>query len=221
MSVAENLETLYRELPPNRKIQVVVVTKYATIAQMHEAFNWGVRDFGENRIQDLSAKLAQLPEPMVNAVRWHFLGHLQRNKINKAVGLPLNLIHSLDSVALAQALSQAYAPTGKGQPVLAQVNVTQEPQKTGFGEETLKADFERLLELEGLQIKGLMAIGPHTHDGEASKATFNRLRMLRDMLSDTYAHPLPELSMGMSQDFAHAIECGATIIRIGNRIFGS
>lgn len=221
MSVKQNLNALMQEVPQDRTVRVVVVTKYATLEQMQDAFEWGIRDFGENKIQDYERKTAQLPPEFVSAVRWHFLGHLQSNKINKTLGNRFDLIHSIDSLELAQKLSNRNEQHRTQQPVLLQVNLTREPQKSGFPEEVLRDTFSHLIQLQGISIQGLMTIGPYTTDAQASKHCFCHLRDLRDQLVHQFGKPLPELSMGMSQDFAHAIECGATIIRIGNRIFGA
>jgi PLP dependent protein len=219
--VSRNLDALAQELPAHRPVTLVVVSKYATADQMVEAFRWGVRDFGENRIQDVENKLKELPAEMRTEVRWHFLGHLQRNKAKKAVEMGFHLIHSLDSMALAQKLSVLSQEHSLQQPVLVQLNLTQEPQKTGFSEDALHQIYPQLIALPGLTIQGLMTIGPHPVNVNESKQIFCHLHDLRDRLVQAFGHPLPQLSMGMSQDFQHAIECGATIIRIGNRIFGS
>lgn len=219
MSVKSNLEALYKEFPPEREVRLVVVSKYATIPRMIEAYESGIRDFGESRIQDAEKKLSQLPSEMLNNVRWHFIGHLQRNKIKKTLHNRFWLIQSLDSVELAEQLSRLNMEQGTRQAVLLQVNLTRESQKSGFLEEALLRDYPQLIRLPGLIIRGLMTIGPHTQQAEESRQHFCHLKSLRDQLVEAFDHPLPELSMGMSEDFQHAIACGATIVRIGNRIF--
>lgn len=221
ISVAENVKTLYQSLPPEKNIRVVAVSKYASIPQMLEAYDAGIQDFGENKIQDLERKIQALPQAFLANVQWHFLGHLQRNKAAKTLTLPIALIHSLDSVALAEKLSALNEANGTCQSVLLQVNLTQEPQKTGFSEEDLFASFSHLVALKGIAIMGLMAMGPHTPNAQESKHYFCHLKELRNNLNMRFGHPLPELSMGMSEDYVHAIECGATIIRVGNRLFAS
>ncbi len=214
MSLSEKYQALLQALPANHAVRVVAVTKYATMAQMMEAYEAGIRDFGENKIQDVEAKIHAFPE-----VRWHMIGHLQKNKAKKAVELGFDLIHSIDSLALAQKVSLYSEALERKQAVLLQVNITREPQKTGFPEEALWRDFPQLMALQGIDIQGLMTIGPYTDEVAQSIACFRHLHDLRDKLKDQFACALPELSMGMSKDFFHAIECGATIIRIGSHLF--
>jgi PLP dependent protein len=220
-TVKQNLDDLFRTLPHDRQIRVVVVTKYASLPQMIEAYNCGMRDFGENKIQDYERKMQELPEEIGQSIQWHFIGHLQQNKVTKTFGNRFTLIHSVDSLSLAEKISNGNISGNIRQAVLLQINMTREPQKSGFLGEALLKDFPQLIELPGIDVKGLMAIGPHTDDAAERKRHFTHLHDLRDGLVQRFGFPLPELSMGMSQDFEHAIECGATIIRIGNRIFGS
>ncbi len=219
--IQENLKKLMAELPEDHPIRVVAVSKYASLDQILNAYDFGIRDFGENKIQDFENKYAQLPSEIAQSIRWHFLGHLQRNKIKKTLKNRFFLIHSIDSLALAESLSAENEKTQTVQPILLQLNLTRESQKTGFLEETLNEDFDKLIRLKGVKIKGFMALGPHTNNPDKSKQVFQHLQNLKNKISSDFNTPLPELSMGMSQDFHHAIECGATIIRIGSRIFGS
>lgn len=217
--IKANLTRLFDDYPAlGKTVQLVAVTKYASIDQMIEAYEWGIRDFGENKIQDFERKQALLPKTVVKSVRWHLLGHLQRNKVNKTVPNRFTMIHSVDSLALASKLSERNEASQIRQSVLLQVNLTREPQKTGFLEEDLLEVYPQLLTLHGITIEGLMTIGPHTQNPEESRSCFCHLHELREQLKDKFELPLPQLSMGMSEDFDHAIECGATIIRIGNRI---
>lgn len=221
MSVQENLAKIQQQLSAHKGVRLVAVTKYATLDQMREAFACGLRDFGENKIQDVERKQQALPSEMVEKVRWHFLGHLQRNKVKFTRHRRFHLIHSIDSWALAEKLSLLNQQDQVQQPVLLQVNITRDSQKSGFLEETLLAEFPRLITLPGLVIQGLMTIGPYPVEDALSRACFCRLRDLRRHLAETFDIPLPELSMGMSQDFHHAIECDATIVRIGDRLFAT
>ncbi len=219
MSVTENLNGLQEELGAYPLKNVVVVTKYATPTQIEEAFQYGIRDFGENRIQDLEQKWTCLPQEIVKASRWHFLGHLQRNKVNKALALGFHLVHSFDSLSLAEKMSQSALSHGSCQAVLLQVNLTRDPQKTGYLKEDLLRDFANIMVLKGVRVLGLMTIGPYPAPSQESLMIFQSLRELRDTIEFTFQNPLPELSMGMTKDFHHAIKCGATIIRVGTRIF--
>ncbi len=220
MSIQANVESLREELPADGHVRLIAVSKYASVPQMIEAYEAGIRDFGENKIQDVDEKQKQIPPEIFQEIRWHFLGHLQKNKVKKTLFNRFWLIHSIDSLALAQQLSRLNLEAGQIQPVLLQLNLTREPQKTGFLEEDLLRDYPLLLSQKGLLIQGLMTIGPHTDDVPQIKGTFCALKDFRDKLVEAFGHPLPELSMGMSQDFHHGIECGATMVRLGTRIFG-
>ncbi len=224
-TVTQRIQELQTILDQHRSggqnVRLVAVSKYATLDQICEAYEAGIRDFGENKVQDFEAKLSALPPTVAQNSRWHFLGHVQRNKIKKIRTHQIHLIHSMDSLTLALMLSEANEKYGSRQPVLLQVNLTQEPQKTGFSRESLLEEFPKLMNLSGIEIQGLMTMGPHTMDAAASIHVFTHLANIRDHLEQTYSIRLPELSMGMSQDFVHALKCGATIIRIGNRIFGA
>jgi pyridoxal phosphate enzyme (YggS family) len=220
VTLAQRLQALQTEIEacsaPSQHIQLVAVTKTATLLQMQDIYALGVHDFGENRIQAIDEKQAWLPSVMRQKIRWHFIGHLQRNKVIRTRYNRFELIHSVDSVALAQKLSQMNVADNTQQRVLLQVNITREPQKTGFSPEDLMAEFPRLLAFSGINIQGLMAIGVQGGDAQA---LFSAVRDLRDTLSNVWTYPLPELSMGMSRDVDHAVRCGATIIRIGHRLF--
>ncbi len=219
VSIQANIAQIQSQFPAGREICLVAVSKYTTPQQMIEAYHCGIRDFGENKIQDVIRKKSELPAEIEPKIRWHFLGHLQKNKAVKAIELGFYCIHSVDSLALAQKLSTLALAHGIKQRVLLQVNLTREPQKSGFLEADLAHVFPQLIMLEGLQINGLMTIGPNPPTPEASPAVFCKLKSLRDNLSHESGIALPDLSMGMSQDFHHALKCGATIIRVGNRLF--
>lgn len=199
--------------------RLVAVSKYATLDQIQEAFAAGVRDFGENKVQSLEHRQRDLPPEVASQIRWHFLGHLQSNKINKLLSCSPFLIQSIHSLEVAQALSQRCEAQQKKQAVLIQVNITQEPQKNGFWEADLHDAMPKLLALHGLEVRGLMALGPHPATPEQSDSCFGHLHALRDMLQAEFHIPLPELSMGMSEDFMLAMKRGATIIRVGHLIF--
>jgi pyridoxal phosphate enzyme (YggS family) len=191
------------------EVTLVVVTKTIAPSQIEAAFQAGIRHFGENRIQEAVAKLPLLgnlnPHPT-----WHMVGHLQTNKAKTALEL-FDIIHSVDSVKLAEALSRRAERTI---PILFEVNIAGEESKFGFAEEALAPAIEQISELPNLEVKGLMTIAPWVEDPEQVRPVFRRLRQLRDSLG------LEHLSMGMTDDFEVAIEEGATIVRIGRAIFG-
>jgi len=216
MSVRDNYKALQEEiagiaLRSGRKpeeITLVAATKYADASALKELYEAGCRDFGETRLQAALAKIPVLPSD----IRWHFIGTLQSNKAAKAAQ-NFFLIHSVDSVELAQKLAEIGTKRGSVVPILLQVNASFEAAKHGFTFEECREVFDRLHELPGIEIRGLMAMAALTEDEKAVRACFSRLRALRDTLN------LAELSMGMSQDFRIAIEEGATILRIGTLIF--
>ncbi|MCA9807479.1 MAG: YggS family pyridoxal phosphate-dependent enzyme [Cyanobacteria bacterium HKST-UBA06] len=224
--IESNLNRLQAELAPYPNTTLVAVTKYCTLDQMVAAYQCGLRDFGENKIQDVAAKQPLLLAAGCPDIRWHFIGHLQSNKVNKTkpsqLSVPLHLIHSIDSLALAEKLNRAHQSDAHTQAVLLQVNLTGEAQKSGFDEATLLKDYKMLSNpaaLPHLAIHGLMAMGPHPADAEASSQCFARLARLRDRLCHDFGALLPHLSMGMSEDYAWALKNGATIIRVGSALF--
>ena len=166
-------------------------------------------------MQEARAKMPLLP----SRVRWHLIGHLQSNKIRQALPA-FERIHSIDSVELAREVDRIAGELGLFPKIFLEVNVAGESSKFGFKPEALRANLEELLTLERVAIDGLMTIPPYDPDPEASRKYFAALRELRDRLADEFRAPLPELSMGMSGDFAVAIEEGATFVRVGTAIFG-
>ena len=198
-----------------QEIELIAVSKAHDIEKIREAIGGGQLLFGENKIQEARTKIPLLPSHL----RWHFIGHLQKNKIRHALPL-FELIHSIDSVDLADQVERIGKEDGLFPRVLLQVNVAGEGSKFGFKPEALMESMERLLELQRLSIEGLMAIPPMGVHAEKSRPHFARLRSLRSELEQKFHLKLPHLSMGMSDDFAVAIEEGATLVRIGTRIFG-
>ena len=189
-------------------ITLIVVTKYAEESAIQAAAAAGVGHFGENRVQDAERKIMRLSERGLRPT-WHMIGHLQRNKVQTALKI-FDIIHSIDSVRLAQAIS---AQAEKTVPVLLQVNVAGEETKGGFEKDELSGAVSQISRLPNLSIKGLMTIAPLVDDPEEVRPVFRDLRELRD------AFGLEHLSMGMSNDFEIAIEEGATMVRLGRIIF--
>ena len=171
--------------------------------------------FGESKVQEARAKIPLLPSHL----RWHFIGHLQKNKVRHALPF-FELIHSIDSVDLANQVERIGKEDGLFPRILLQVNVAGEGSKFGFKPEALIESMEQLLELERLSIEGLMTIPPLATDAEKSRPHFARLQSLRSKLEQRFNLKLPHLSMGMSDDFVVGIEEGATLVRIGTKIFG-
>ncbi|HEX8372145.1 MAG TPA: YggS family pyridoxal phosphate-dependent enzyme [Chthoniobacterales bacterium] len=198
------------------QIELIAVSKTHPLEAIREARECGLRLFGENKVQEARAKIADAPSDL----RWHLLGHLQSNKVRHALPL-FEMIHSVDSVELATQIDRIAAELGLFPKILLEVNVAGEASKFGFKPEALRAQIEQLIALPRLQIDGLMTIAPYAEEPEASRPFFKQLRELRDQLATEQNIPLAHLSMGMSGDFEIAIEEGATLVRVGTAIFGS
>lgn len=198
-------------------VRLIAVTKHATLAQMQEAHSLGIRDFGENKVQDALSKLPQLAHL---AATWHFIGHLQTNKVKRVVGT-FALVHSVDSWRLAEALSREAVAQGLVQPILIQVNASGERSKYGMAPGEALQEIGRIVrDLPGVEVHGLMTMAPYDSAPEAARPCFRRLRELRDACRELPSGArIAHLSMGMTQDFKVAIEEGATMIRIGSGLF--
>ncbi len=200
-------------------IKLVAVTKTVDIDTIREAINAGLRILGENRVQEAQRKISKLKAQISNAkIEWHLIGHLQKNKAKYALQL-FDLIHTVDSVSLAEELNRQAEKAGKVQRILVQVKLSEEETKHGASEEALMAILGRIRELGNLRAEGLMTIPPFFEDPEKARPYFRKLRELRDE-AESAGFGLPELSMGMSGDFEAAIEEGATLVRIGAALFG-
>jgi PLP dependent protein len=196
-------------------VRLVAVSKTVAAERVAEAVAVGVTDLGENRVQEAVAKRPQLPE----GVRWHMVGHLQTNKAARAAAT-FAVVHSVDSVRLAEVLA-ARRPAGLGElEVLLEVELTGLPGHTGFAPEALGEAVTAIGGLDRLRLRGLMTMAPPVADPEQARPAFARLRRLRDEVEERGGVPLPELSMGMSDDFEVAVEEGATVVRLGRAIFG-
>ena len=196
-------------------VRLVAVSKTYPPAVIQEAWNSGQHVFGENRVQDALPKIAELPAE----AEWHFIGHLQSNKIRKALPA-FTLIHGVDNLELAQQINRIAGEMGLTANILLEINVSGEATKFGFSPADLRQNLEGLLCLPNIRINGLMTMAPYSEDPETARPVFSKLRILRDELAAQSGQALPELSMGMSGDFEVGIEEGATIVRIGSSIFG-
>lgn len=196
-------------------VRLVAVSKTHPVEAVIDAVAAGQRLFGESRVQEARDKIPRCPPDL----EWHFIGHLQKNKVRQAISL-FDVFHSIDSVTLAQTMNRVAEETGRNIRGLLEVNVSGEATKHGFTPEEVCAAFPSLIALPHLPIIGLMTMAPYSDNPEEARPAFQRLRTLRDELQETYAWPLPELSMGMSGDFEPAIEEGATYVRVGTAIFG-
>ncbi len=216
-TVKENLSRIQEEIVPY-KPNIIAVTKYFGLDAIVAAYQAGLRDFGESRAIEAIDKIHQLPEDLRKNSRFHFIGHLQSNKVKKVVE-NFDCIHSIDSLKLAENVSIAAIEAGKVQDVLLQLNNANEIQKFGFSKEELEKSFPLIQSLKGLNILGLMNMAPLGADSKLLAALFTEVVETRDFLQKQYNCELPEISMGMSQDYVIAARCGATMLRIGRKLF--
>ncbi|MFZ9857688.1 MAG: YggS family pyridoxal phosphate-dependent enzyme [Roseiflexaceae bacterium] len=215
---------------PSASVRLIGVSKTHPASTIHEAWQAGLHDFGENRVQEAEQKILELAA-IRHDITWHLIGHLQRNKAKRAVQL-FDYIHSVDSLELAQALSRHCGDLGlPAKRILLQCNVSGEASKEGFNAQgweasaTLRHELcdivERIGALPHLEIVGLMTVAPYAEDAETVRPVFVSLRQLRDVFTTVVpTHPLSELSMGMSGDVDVAIAEGATMVRVGRALFG-
>ncbi|HLF15470.1 MAG TPA: YggS family pyridoxal phosphate-dependent enzyme [Bacteroidota bacterium] len=197
-------------------VTLIAVSKTFGAAQIAEAGRYGLSDFGENYIQELRAKKEVLAG---SDIRWHFIGHLQTNKI-RYIAQWVHMIHSVDSVRLSSALSAAGARIGRTIPILVEVNTTGESSKFGCPPEQTPEFTREIRDLPWIRVAGLMTMGPLSENPEAARPAFRLLRGLRDRIREDGLN-ISHLSMGMTNDFEVAIEEGATHLRIGTAIFGA
>jgi PLP dependent protein len=223
MPVADRLEAVRARIEAaaqrsNRDpldVRLIAVTKGTGADRVDKAIAAGVEDIGENRIQEAADKQREVR----NAARWHLIGHLQTNKAGRAAAL-FDFVHSVDSTRVADALSQ-HRPAGRDpMVVLLEVELTGLPNRYGVAEADVEGVVQRLVNVPSIHLMGLMTIAPFSQDPEDARPSFTRLRHVRDHMEHVTGWALPELSMGMSNDFEIAIEEGATMVRIGRAIFG-
>ncbi|HVU27367.1 MAG TPA: YggS family pyridoxal phosphate-dependent enzyme [Verrucomicrobiae bacterium] len=224
MSFAENLDSIRERIRAacgragrdENSVQLIAVSKTHSPEIIQEAVNCGQIFFGENKVQEAKAKIPDCP----GKARWHFIGHLQSNKVRDAVEL-FEMIQSVDSLNLAREISRRCEQVAKKMPILLEVNVAGEASKFGYQPERLLADLKELNSLPRVLVQGLMAVPPFSIEPEKSRPYFQRLRELKVQCEEMLGAPLPHLSMGMSGDFEIAVEEGATMVRIGTALFGT
>ena len=223
LDIAANINFVHQQMAESASragrdpasVRLVAVTKTFPPEKIQRAYECGLREFGENRVQEFRQKLPRLNLP---GATFHLIGHLQSNKVHQA--MVFDWIQTLDSEKLALRLQQAAAQAGKRIPVLIEVKLGEEAAKTGTLEAEVPSLASLVASLDRLELRGLMTIPPYMADPERSRPYFRRLRELRDRLQEAGFGQLRELSMGMSHDFPIAIEEGATMVRIGTAIFG-
>ncbi len=198
-------------------VTLIGVVKTVPTEVVAQAVALGLADLGENRVQEAEARV---PAVGRSAVRWHMVGHLQRNKAGRAVEL-FDRVHGVDDAGLAHALSRRATAAGVTLQVLVEVNVSGEATKFGVAPEALDPLLEAVAVMPGLALDGLMTVGAAAERPEDARAGFARLRGLRDRAAQRLGRALPQLSMGMSGDFEVAVEEGSTMVRVGTAIFGA
>lgn len=206
------------------EIELVAVTKTVEVARIREALVAGMRHIGENRVQEALAKYEELSSflPVSDVLRWHMIGHLQSNKVGKALPL-FDLIHSVDSLPLAGEIDKRAGLLGKKMDVLVEMNLSGEESKFGLGMDEVNEFLVAVSKLKNLRIRGLMTMAPFTDNPEESRPHFRKLKHLSEKIKSSQLNnvEMRYLSMGMSQDFEVAIEEGANMVRLGSALFGS
>lgn len=215
--VRQNLLQIQEEIAPC-KPNIIAVTKYFDGQAIVYAYNAGLRDFAEARVNDAIEKIAALPVGVRENSTFHFIGHLQTNKVAKVVKY-FDYIHSVDSLHLAEKISLEAAKLGKIQKIFLEVNFAEEEQKFGFSKLGLEAQFEQIMKLENLDIQGLMSMSPLGAEEKFLSELFSEVKGVQESLAKKYGLQMKETSMGMSQDYMVAVKCGATKLRIGRKLF--
>jgi len=200
------------------KTKIIAVTKYFGLKAIKAGYSVGIRDFAESRAQDGVKKISELPVYIKQNSTFHFIGHLQTNKVDMVVK-NFDVIQSVDSLKVAKAISKSACSLNKRESILLQINNAGEEQKSGYSKEQLRSEFSELSALEGINIIGLMNMAPLGETEENLKKLFSDIRDFRDELEKKFGVELPELSMGMSDDYKIAVAEGATMIRIGRKLF--
>jgi len=216
-TVKKNLSRIQEEIAPF-KPNIIAVTKYFGQDAVIAAYEAGLRNFGESRAVEAVEKIKSLPNEVKENSCFHFIGHLQTNKVKKVVE-NFDYIHSIDSLKLAKTVSDAACAAGKVQKILLQLNNAHEEQKFGFSKEELIAVFGDIQRLGGLEIAGLMNMAPLGADKKQLEALFTDVISTKKFLENSFSCELKEVSMGMSQDYDIAARCGATMLRIGRKLF--
>ena len=215
MSISTKIEELHASLPQD--VTLVAVSKFYPVESLMEAYNAGQRVFGENRVQELLTKEEVLPKD----IEWHMIGHLQTNKVRQIVPF-VAMIQSVDSVRLIECINREAERIGRVVDILLEIHVAQEESKTGWNYEELVEYLQSgaMAELKNIRVRGVMGMATNTDDETIVRSDFERLAECKNELAPRFGEEFDTLSMGMSEDYALAIECGSTMVRIGSSIFG-
>lgn len=222
VGIPEQFDHIRQQLPTG--VRLIAVSKQFPAQAIREAYEAGLRDFGENRVQEAQAKIPQLAD--LDGVTWHLIGSLQRNKVRPALEC-FDWIHSVDSLELAERINALIPQVGRRPKLLMQVKLAEDPTKSGWSEAELEEALPALAGLSDLDIRGLMAIAPFGQSAEETADLFKRVKQLalkiahRAGLSGWERIRMEELSMGMSGDYPLAVQAGTTMVRLGQALFGS
>ncbi len=212
-----NLEKIKSEIVPYNPT-IIAVTKYFDEKQIIKYYELGLRNFGENRVKDALEKIKKLPAQIVQTSKFHLIGHLQTNKVKSAVG-NFDLIHSVDTLKLAEAINEAAEERRIKQKILLQINNAREVQKSGFYPDEIFDAFREILKMKSVQICGVMNMAPLDCSEEKLHELFGNIKHIKDDLQSEFGLELKQISMGMSNDYKIALEEGATMIRLGRILF--
>ena len=216
-NIREDLLQIQEDIAPYTP-NIIAVTKYFDKDAIIAAYNAGLRNFGESRVIEAIKKIQDLPDEIRDNSKFHFIGHLQTNKVKKTIEY-FDYIHSLDSLKLAEIISEEAEKVGKIQNVFLQLNNANEEQKFGFSKDEIFQNFEPINKLPNLKIVGLMNMAPLGADDDELYKLFSDVVSTRDDLEKQFNCELKEISMGMSQDYKIAARCGATMLRVGRKLF--
>lgn len=200
------------------KVTLIAVSKTKPVEMLQEVYNEGIRDFGENYVQELADKIEIMPKD----IRWHMIGHLQRNKVKYLVG-KVACIHSVDSLRLAEVINERSIKLGVVTEIMAEVNIAGEESKFGFTRDEVFDFAEKVSTMEGVKLVGLMTSAPYVNDPEENRQYFRGMKSLSVDINEKNINNIniTELSMGMTNDYIVAVEEGATHVRVGTAIFGA
>ncbi|WP_427043059.1 YggS family pyridoxal phosphate-dependent enzyme [Fusobacterium sp. SB021] len=219
-NVNEVLEDIKKYSKNPEKVKLVAVTKYPNVGrpELEELMENGILNFGENRVQVLEAK-RELMDDVKDKIHWNFIGNLQKNKVKYIIDY-VCMIHSVNKLSLAQEIDKRAAACGRKIDVLIEINLSGEDSKEGYDLDEFYKELPEIMKLENINIKGLMTMAPNVTDEDKIRASFRKLREIKDELNEKYFNgQLTELSMGMSHDYKIALEEGSTIIRIGTKLY--
>ena len=219
-NVNEVLEDIKKYSKNPEKVKLVAVTKYPNVGrpELEELMENSILNFGENRVQVLEAK-RELMDDVKDKIHWNFIGNLQKNKVKYIIDY-VCMIHSVNKLSLAQEIDKRAAACGRKIDVLIEINLSGEDSKEGYDLDEFYKELPEIIKLENINIKGLMTMAPNVTDEDKIRASFRKLREIKDELNEKYFNgQLTELSMGMSHDYKIALEEGSTIIRIGTKLY--